>query len=230
MTAAGRYACGGAGAGGGLVSKTRSSYAINWDSIARDGQDFLVMGDPFRTYEERDRRLFDRARVATLTRDAAEKATRSSPVTPPLRSRPGRHRVRSASGPLRFPLGCNHRAVCCAACRDVTQRFHFLPVHFQDRQVGEFVVAEGAVGRQDLRENDDATVALGEELRLEAIEINEALRRILQPIAAPFLQELAGEFLENEAAEHEVRRRLIEIVGWDDVVVRVTMLEHEFEF
>ncbi len=27
-------------------------YVINWDSIATEGQDFIVMGDPFRTYEE----------------------------------------------------------------------------------------------------------------------------------------------------------------------------------
>ena len=27
-------------------------YVINWDSIAREGNDFLVMGDPFHTYEE----------------------------------------------------------------------------------------------------------------------------------------------------------------------------------
>jgi proteasome accessory factor A len=26
-------------------------YVINWDSIATDSRDFLVMGDPFRTYE-----------------------------------------------------------------------------------------------------------------------------------------------------------------------------------
>ena len=27
-------------------------YVINWDSIARDSRDFLVMGDPFETYNE----------------------------------------------------------------------------------------------------------------------------------------------------------------------------------
>ena len=26
-------------------------YVINWDSIAADSRDFLVMGDPFKTYE-----------------------------------------------------------------------------------------------------------------------------------------------------------------------------------
>ncbi|MEO5721850.1 MAG: proteasome accessory factor PafA2 family protein [Chthoniobacterales bacterium] len=31
--------------------KNEQPYAINWDSIARDSRDFLVMGDPFRTYE-----------------------------------------------------------------------------------------------------------------------------------------------------------------------------------
>jgi hypothetical protein len=28
------------------------SYVINWDSIACDSRDFLVMGDPFKTYNE----------------------------------------------------------------------------------------------------------------------------------------------------------------------------------
>jgi hypothetical protein len=28
------------------------SYVINWDSIACDSRDFLVMGDPFKTYDE----------------------------------------------------------------------------------------------------------------------------------------------------------------------------------
>jgi len=29
-----------------------SPYVINWDSIACDNRDFLVMGDPFQTYNE----------------------------------------------------------------------------------------------------------------------------------------------------------------------------------
>lgn len=32
--------------------KKRLPYVINWDSVASDSQDFLVMGDPFHTYEE----------------------------------------------------------------------------------------------------------------------------------------------------------------------------------
>ncbi|CAN5652363.1 depupylase/deamidase Dop [soil metagenome] len=32
--------------------KSDSPYVINWDSIAVDGQNYLVMGDPFTTYEE----------------------------------------------------------------------------------------------------------------------------------------------------------------------------------
>ncbi len=31
--------------------KRKQPCVINWDSVARDGQDFLVMGDPFHTYE-----------------------------------------------------------------------------------------------------------------------------------------------------------------------------------
>ncbi len=32
--------------------KSDSPYVINWDSIAVDGQNYVVMGDPFETYEE----------------------------------------------------------------------------------------------------------------------------------------------------------------------------------
>ncbi len=35
-------------------------YVINWDSIARGSHDFLVMGDPFRTYEEEVGRFLQR--------------------------------------------------------------------------------------------------------------------------------------------------------------------------
>ncbi len=31
--------------------KRKQPYVINWDSIACDNHDFLVMGDPFHTYE-----------------------------------------------------------------------------------------------------------------------------------------------------------------------------------
>jgi len=29
-----------------------TAYVINWDSIAHDSRDFLVMGDPFETYND----------------------------------------------------------------------------------------------------------------------------------------------------------------------------------
>jgi len=38
-------------------------YVINWDSIACDSRDFLVMGDPFRTYNEEVQRFLARPRT-----------------------------------------------------------------------------------------------------------------------------------------------------------------------
>jgi len=32
-------------------------YVINWDSIAHDSRDFLVMGDPFETYNDEVRQV-----------------------------------------------------------------------------------------------------------------------------------------------------------------------------
>ncbi len=34
-------------------------YVINWDSVATGSRDFLVMGDPFKTYEEEMRASLD---------------------------------------------------------------------------------------------------------------------------------------------------------------------------
>ena len=34
------------------LRKEKRPYVINWDSIACESHDFLVMGDPFKTYIE----------------------------------------------------------------------------------------------------------------------------------------------------------------------------------
>jgi hypothetical protein len=38
------------------------SYVINWDSIACESRDFLVMGDPFKTYNEEVAKFLTAAR------------------------------------------------------------------------------------------------------------------------------------------------------------------------
>ncbi len=37
-------------------------YVINWDSIACDSRDFLVMGDPFKTYNDEVEKFLSTAR------------------------------------------------------------------------------------------------------------------------------------------------------------------------
>jgi proteasome accessory factor A len=51
--------------GGGLP------YVINWDSIACDSRDFLVMGDPFQTYDEEVRRFLAKPRALGNLNDEA---------------------------------------------------------------------------------------------------------------------------------------------------------------
>jgi proteasome accessory factor A len=51
--------------GGGLP------YVINWDSIACDSRDFLVMGDPFQTYDEEVRRFLAKPRPSGGSSDEA---------------------------------------------------------------------------------------------------------------------------------------------------------------
>jgi proteasome accessory factor A len=44
-------------------------YVINWDSIACDNRDFLVMGDPFQTYNEEVERFLAKPRTAEIAID-----------------------------------------------------------------------------------------------------------------------------------------------------------------
>ena len=50
-----------------------SPYVINWDSIACDNRDFLVMGDPFQTYDEEVERFLAKPRMADVTVDSADR-------------------------------------------------------------------------------------------------------------------------------------------------------------
>jgi proteasome accessory factor A len=43
-----------------------SPYVINWDSIACDNRDFLVMGDPFQTYNDEVERFLAKPRVVDV--------------------------------------------------------------------------------------------------------------------------------------------------------------------
>jgi proteasome accessory factor A len=50
-----------------------SPYVINWDSIACDNRDFLVMGDPFQTYNEEVERFLAKPRMADVTVDGVDR-------------------------------------------------------------------------------------------------------------------------------------------------------------
>ncbi|MBA3882406.1 MAG: proteasome accessory factor PafA2 family protein [Chthoniobacterales bacterium] len=51
--------------------KRTQPYMINWDSIATDSRDFLVMGDPFETYNVEVRQFLEAAAVRARTTPAA---------------------------------------------------------------------------------------------------------------------------------------------------------------
>ena len=50
-----------------------SPYVINWDSIACDNRDFLVMGDPFQTYNEEVERFLAKPRTADVAVDSVDR-------------------------------------------------------------------------------------------------------------------------------------------------------------
>ena len=45
--------------------KRDQPYVINWDSIACDSRDFLVMGDPFKTYNDEVDKFLSKPRPVT---------------------------------------------------------------------------------------------------------------------------------------------------------------------
>src|ERR1700736_5530380 len=107
----------------------------------------------------------------------------------------------------------------------IVERFNFFAVYFVHGEISKLVVPDCAVRRQYLAEDDDAAIALRKKFRLKTIHINQALRRFPHPISSPFLQILPGEFLENETAEHEIRWRLIGVVGRTGVILWRAMLQ-----
>src|SRR5438552_16548209 len=76
--------------------------------------------------------------------------------------------------------------------RQIVQRFDSSAVHLRYGQISKVIVADCAVGRQDLAEDHDAPIPLWKQLRLEMVEINQALRRFSLPVRSPFLEILTG--------------------------------------
>src|SRR5262249_62270582 len=103
--------------------------------------------------------------------------------------------------------------------------FVYFAVLLLHRQLGKHVVADSAIGREHLAENHDATISFGKKLRLKVIEVNQTLRGFSLPIGAPFFEILPGKLLKNEAAEHIIAGRLVEIVWRAHIVLRLSMLQ-----
>jgi hypothetical protein len=74
----------------------------------------------------------------------------------------------------------------------IVQRFNFFSVHLFHGEVGEIVVADCAIGRKYLAENNDAAISLRKKLGLKMVHVNETLRRFTLPVRSPFFEILAG--------------------------------------
>src|SRR6266498_4291146 len=74
----------------------------------------------------------------------------------------------------------------------VVQRFDFFAVHLRYGQIGELIVANCAVSREDLAKNNNAPISLRKELRLEMVEVNQTLWSFSLPVWAPFFEILTG--------------------------------------
>src|SRR4029453_19402724 len=57
------------------------------------------------------------------------------------------------------------------------------------------------------------------------VEVNQTLRSFSLPVRTPFFEILTGKFLKNQATENIISRRLIEIVWWAHISLRVAVLE-----
>ena len=123
----------------------------------------------------------------------------------------------------------NPSSGCLHGVREVAQRLDLLAIDLLHGEIGEVVVADRAVCRQHLSHDHDAAISFREQFRLKAIQIDQALRRFLLPVGAPFLEILPRKLLKNQATENEIRWRLIKIVGRDHVIVRVPMVEDQIE-
>src|SRR5678815_640106 len=107
----------------------------------------------------------------------------------------------------------------------VVQRFDFFPVHLRYSQIGEFIVANSAVSRKDLAENNNAPISVRKEFGLEMVEVNQTLRSFSLPVWTPFFEILTGKLLKNQATQNIISGRLIEIVWWAHVFLCVAVLE-----
>ncbi len=113
--------------------------------------------------------------------------------------------------------------------RHVRQRFHFLAVDLGHGEIGDVIVADRAIRRKDLSQDHDPAVSFRIKLRLKSVFVDEALRRVLQPVRAPFPEILAGQLLKNQPAQDVIERRPIDRVGRNHVVVGGAMLERKVQ-
>src|SRR5215469_9832258 len=102
----------------------------------------------------------------------------------------------------------------------VVQRFNFFAVDLRYGQIGELIVANCAVRREDLAENNNAPISIRKELGLEMVDVNQTLWSFSLPVRAPFFEILTGKLLENQAAQNIISRRLIKIIRWADIILR----------
>src|SRR2546430_379297 len=107
----------------------------------------------------------------------------------------------------------------------IVQRFDFFAVYLRYRQIGEFIVANSAVSRKDLAEDNNTLISVSKEFGLEMVEVNQTLRSFSLPVRTPFFEILTGKLLKNQATENIISRRLIEIVWWAHIILRVAVLE-----
>src|SRR5439155_11838563 len=105
------------------------------------------------------------------------------------------------------------------------KRFDFLSLHLRHSQMVECVVANRAVSRKDLAENNNSSISVRKQLGLEMVQGNQTLRSLSLPIWTPFFEILTGKLLKNQATEHIISRRLIEIVWWSHIILRVVVLK-----
>src|SRR5712664_1494146 len=90
----------------------------------------------------------------------------------------------------------------------VVQRFDFFAVHLRYSQIGEFVVANSAVSRKDLAENNNASISVRKSLGLEMVQVNQTLRSLSLPVWSPFFEILTFFLHDTAATENIISWRL----------------------
>ena len=76
-----------------------------------------------------------------------------------------------------------------------------------------------------MAEDNNAPISVRKEFGLEMVEVNQTLWRFSLPVRAPFFEILARKLLKNQATENIISRRLIEILWWAHIILRVAVLE-----